>query len=649
MIEASFVVVAGLAAVVPLWRQAGLGCRVLAALSSAFVLAIAASSLGWGSGGSASMSVPPAADLDTRGRPLIHATGGYTGSGACRSCHPGEHASWSASYHRTMTQVVTRQTVVDRFESKRLDWFGEPVSLEWRGDRLWVDFQRGGGQPLHVQAPVVQATGSHQVQVLWYSTGNERELAPVPMCFKLAERMWIPLNTVFVLPPEYREPPEPGTWNQNCQMCHATDVRPRVDIDRCDTEVSELGIACEACHGPGAEHVAANGNPWRRYATHLAGSGDDTVVDPARLPRPRSAQVCGQCHSVNVLREEHFDRWRENGLVYRPGDELRDSNLIVDPGSRFASELRRTLQHNPKFFASAFWSDGQIRLSGREYNGLVTSPCYTRGSGERQLDCISCHELHDARGPDESWRDDMLGVGMRGNAACTQCHEELTDAEALGAHSHHAPQSSGSNCYNCHMSHTSFGLMKAMRSHTITSPSVQVELATGRPNACNQCHLDRTLAWTNEQLQQGWGVAPAALDDDQRDIAASVRWLLTGDAGQRALAAWSMGWSEAQAASGRDWLAPYLARLLDDPYHVVRFGAFRSLRSLGVGAELGGYDFLADAAKVGPFVDAVQASWRSGYRGEIRPALLIEAGGALASAFARLYALRDDRPVYLAE
>ena len=69
----------------------------------------------------------------------------------------------------------------------------------------------------------------------------------------------------------------------------------------------------------------------------------------------------------------------------RPGDELRDSNLVIDPGSRNASELVRKLHQNPNYFASAFWSDGQVRLSGREYNGLVISPCYTHGSGERKL------------------------------------------------------------------------------------------------------------------------------------------------------------------------------------------------------------------------------------------------------------------------
>jgi hypothetical protein len=200
------------------------------------------------------------------------------------------------------------------------------------------------------------------------------------------------------------------------------------------------------------------------------------------------------------------------------------------------------------------------------------------------------------------------------------------------------------------MGYTTFGLMKAMRSHTIASPSVQQELATGRPNACNQCHLDRSLSWTAEHLHASWGIEAPELDEEQRTIAASVRWLLSGDAGQRALAAWSFGWRDAQLASGTDWQAPYLARLLDDPYYVVRFGAARSLRTLPGGAgELAGYDFLAEAPAARSFGERVHAAWASGYRGKPRAAVLLGVDGLQLDAFHRLHARRNDRPVYLAE
>ncbi len=583
-------------------------------------------------------------------RPLVEPGAGYVGSGACRACHPSEHASWHGSFHRTMTQLASRSTLVPRFERLELDWFGQPVVLEWRGDVLWATFDRAGRAPMRVERPVEQITGSHHIQVLWYSTGKGRELAPVPLAYKIEEGIWLPVTAVFVLPPVFRDPPEPGAWSQSCSGCHATDTRPRFDASSNDTHVAELGIACEACHGPGAEHVASNQNPLRRYQ-HRAAGADASVVNPDRLLPVRSAQVCGHCHAVSIPRAEHFEQWRETGSPFVPGRDLHATHLVVDAGEHDAPELQRELQANPHFFASSFWPDGEVRLSGREFSGLRRTPCYTHGDTARQLDCTSCHALHrdDGTAPGD-WRDDQLKPGMRGNAACTQCHEAFAEPAALAAHTHHAPSSSGSNCYDCHMSHTSVGLMKASRSHTITSPSVQSELATGRPNACNQCHLDRTLQWTAEHLQSWWGIEAPALDPDQRNVAASVRWLLSGDAGQRLLAAWSFGWRDAQAAAGTDWMAPFLARLLDDPYYVVRFAAARSLRSLPGNAELlAGYDFLAEPAVVRPFGERVHARWVAGPRGEARPAVLLREAGIDDAAFRRLFARRDDRPVFLAE
>jgi hypothetical protein len=130
------------------------------------------------------------------------------------------------------------------------------------------------------------------------------------------------------------------------------------------------------------------------------------------------------------------------------------------------------------------------------------------------------------------------------------------------------------------MPYTTYGLLKTIRSHQISNPSVKATLDTGRPNACNLCHLDKTLAWTAEYLERWYRTPPPPLSDDERRVAASVLTLLKGDAGQRAIVAQSMGWESAKQASGAGWMAPYLALLQKDPYDAVRHIAARSLRTL---------------------------------------------------------------------
>src|SRR5690606_23636392 len=56
------------------------------------------------------MSRPEADDVPT-GAPLEQIDSGYASSGACRSCHPGEYASWHRSYHRSMTQLAGPDSV----------------------------------------------------------------------------------------------------------------------------------------------------------------------------------------------------------------------------------------------------------------------------------------------------------------------------------------------------------------------------------------------------------------------------------------------------------------------------------------------------------------------------------------------------------
>jgi hypothetical protein len=242
---------------------------------------------------------------------------------------------------------------------------------------------------------------------------------------------------------------------------------------------------------------------------------------------------------------------------------------------------------------------------------------------------------------------------MDGPRACLSCHAEYGTEEALARHTRHAPGSSGSDCLNCHMPYTTYGLVKAIRSHTITSPSAAETLASGRPNACNACHLDQPLAWTAAKLAEWHGHPVPPLDADRREVAEAVVQALTGDAGQRALAAWSLGWEPARAASGTGWMPYVLSTLLQDPYDAVRFVAMRSVRR-----DPRWIVYTLDFTR--PIEEqrlAVRASYLRDWqqRGlsatpEQRAAVLIDADGKLdADRFRALYGRVDGRPVRLSE
>jgi hypothetical protein len=588
-------------------------------------------------------SAAGARSLATRHRPVEQQGDGYVSSRECRACHLDHHASWSASYHRTMTKPATAEYVFGDFGVGELEHAGRRVALRSEHGRFYMDEQE-----------VVLVTGSHHMQVYWYETGRGRELGQVPFIYLKQEQRWIPRAMAFLHEPGRLRLAETGRWNTTCITCHTTHGQPRIARDTSlDTRVAEFGIACEACHGPGRAHVQKHRSPMARYAAHASEAGDDSIVNPERLAHDRASEICGQCHAVWQFENvDEQKRWAERGFAYRPGDE-RDPTRWLFSVSHASRDRRigEVVRDNPDYAFGQFWRDGQARVSGREFHGVSDSPCYERG----ELSCLSCHAMHQAADDGRAraaWADDQLHPEHDGDRACLQCHDEL--ARGLAQHTRHAPESSGSRCYNCHMPYTSYGLLKAIRSHEITVPSAAETVATGRPNACNLCHLDKSLAWTARALQERGGMQPPELQSDQQTIAASVLHATRGDAGQRALIAWALGWEPAQRASGAHWIAPHLGVLLDDPYDAVRFIAERSLRTLpGYDRELARlrYDFVHapnGRPPVAPEIARIAAARAPAHAAN--PDVLLGPGGALdAQTLARLLAARDRRPVDLLE
>jgi hypothetical protein len=536
----------------------------------------------------------------------------YAGSDSCRSCHPNEYVSWHRSYHRTMTQLPSAQSVRGSFNSVTLEYAGDTYRLEQHGDEFWVDMidpdwkydeilkqnaQAGGrAAPLPSPADAPRSrkrlsllTGSHHMQAYWVPSRNGNMQISLPFTYLFAEERWVPRNDVFLYDPSI--PWTPQIWNLNCINCHATAGQPRQEgrTKIIQSRTAEFGISCEACHGPAEKHIRANLNPARRYALHRADDGDPIIFNPARRDHVKSSESCGQCHAIR--HNNRKEQWNAEGLHFWPGEDIESKAPLVHydgadldaPGNK----KKRALMEG------CFWNDGQVRVSGRDFSALAASACYQRG----EISCVSCHSMHQYQDAAH-----QLRPRMESNLACLQCHSSYE--AKLEQHTHHRTGSAGSLCYNCHMPRTTYGLLKAIRSHTINSPTVKSSLTTGRPNACNLCHLDKSLGWTATALAEWYRQPVEAMSEEQKSISAGATWLLKGDAGQRALTAWHFGWEPAKITSGDAWMGRLLAEVLVDPYSPVRYIAGRSLKRLpGLG------DFAYDY--IGPAAERTQARQRA--------------------------------------
>ncbi len=266
-------------------------------------------------------------------------------------------------------------------------------------------------------------------------------LQALPRAFDVLRGEWFDLFAG-----ETRMPSDWGHWtnrgmnaNAQCLVCHTTDYDKGYDATS-DTYASrwrEMGVGCEACHGPGRAHVDA-----RRSG------GDDpwAHADPERL-----LDACGACHARRVER-----------AAFTPGDDFSDA---------FEPELLDTDAYHP---------DGQVKEELYELVSFRQSKMFQEG-----VRCWNCHDPH------------ADGTRADGNALCRTCHDAKYDGEA---HTHHAAGSAGADCRGCHMPVTVYMQRDPRHDHAFLRPDPEATIAVGVPNACNRCHADRDAAWAAETM-----------------------------------------------------------------------------------------------------------------------------------------------------
>lgn len=549
------------------------------------------------------------------------------GSQDCARCHPAQHATWFNSFHRTMTQAVEVPPgpsfeLLAPFAGEQLSYRGFVATMDrdaggW--PRITVRREGDDAGPAVLEARVVLTVGSHRYQqyvarideetgeaaaegdaVVRTSTGASNgasiavpgEYLRLPVAWHRAEARWIHLNGAFVEPEGAAGDAEAylrhvTRWNDNCVFCHNTEPSPGLDEARFSTRVGELGIACEACHGKGGAHTRAHANPLERMLA--TGAGDDTVALPSRMSPEREADVCGRCHGNRIARDIAAVLREGDGFV--PGEALGEHSRPI-----FADSTIAGTEGTP--FAARFWPDGTPRLSAYEYQAMQLSACHREGD----LRCGSCHTMH---GDDP---DMQLRSGDR-NRACKDCHatDELSGASGPGGHGGHTGRGNEGtrvDCIDCHMPRTTYGLLEGMVSHRIRTPRPGAWLDTpAQPDACTQCHVDRTRAWAAAAmpaLRQGELAAPLGPGGRGGGGAAKIASDLFGaDPLTRNLAAHAMARPKATGAA--DQRLALLVEAMDDPYPAVRWFAWRGARALAdeagldaqARARVEGFDYLA--------------------------------------------------------
>ena len=551
----------------------------------------------------------------------------WAGSDSCRSCHQDHYASWHRTYHRTMTQEATPKSVRGAFDGREVTYWGRTIRPMERDGEYYFEYLDGPGGEVTGIAEIKRTVGSHRYQqYLAQAPYSGDNYIRMHLLWHMGEERWVHMNGAFLYTDDQDFNDHVSTWNHNCIYCHNTGPQPQIQNynelharlargerlnflaeARYESEVAELGIACETCHGPGQAHAELMRNPLRRYWHQFNPQAEvEGIVHPGKLSADRSAQVCGQCHAQRQPASTSLvETWLSSGPTYRAGEDLLRHVTLVTPDTPGTAA-------NPDLYKLRFWPDRSPRLSAYEYTGLKMSACFTEG----QATCNSCHEAHGGS------PEGMITEANRDGASCLDCHQSI--AADIPAHTRHAPESEASQCVSCHMPKMVYGVMAIHRSHNIERPDPVGHAQQERPDACTSCHLDRSAAWAGAAIQ-AWqaGTQLPAADD------LPPQWLnelLGGDPVQRSIAAERAGQpSILPAAEQRLWLVPPLLSALADDYPAVRRFAANALRAIDgefgsqgpdFSAILARYDFIAEAGQRRALERELWRQWR-GHAGQL--------------------------------
>lgn len=476
----------------------------------------------------------------------------FVGRQTCAGCHAEQDRLWQGSHHDLAMQEASEGAVLGRFDGAAFTHSGVTTTFFRRGGRFVVRTDGPDGQ-LH-EYPVAYTFGVAPLQqYLVELPGGRLQALGIAWDSRPTReggQRWYPLYPGETIPagdPLHWTGPN-QRWNSMCAECHSTGLQKgyRKAEDRYETTWSEIDVSCEACHGPGSNHVA-----WARGDRSDDQKGFDVrLKDPGRatwIPDPQTGDgrrlapaaatdeidTCGRCHARRSPIAESA----------APGQPLLDSHLpvLLDEGLYFA--------------------DGQIQEEVFEHGSFLQSRMHRAG-----VTCSDCHEPH------------SLKLRAEGNALCGRCHSPAK----FDTPDHH--RHAGSGCVDCHMPARTYMGVDARRDHSLRVPRPDLTVEIGTPNACTGCHPDRSPAWAAEQVAAWTGRPPAphygeALHAGRAGLPGAEEALaaLAGDAGQPAIVratALSLLRSHAPGA------LPVLQRSLDDPDPLVRLAAVTAAEGL---------------------------------------------------------------------
>jgi len=408
----------------------------------------------------------------------------FVGREACKECHQKEYDLWQDSHHDLAMQVVNDRTMLGDFDNASFTHFGVTSRFYKKDDKYIVHTEGEDGKFQEFEVAYVFGVTPLQQYLISFPGGRFQVL---PLCWDTRPKEQGGQRWFHIYADEKITPNDilfwtrmNQNWNYMCAECHSTNLRKNYDYktSQYNTSYSEIDVSCEACHGPGSEHLAwaklyekekrvsAKGDMGLRVRLKDMNEGvwvfRDMEKGSAERTVPVSSvdqiEVCARCHSRRSTLTDDY--------IY--GEPFLNTHRV------------------PPLEDAFYYDDGQIKEEVYVYGSFLQSKMYQKG-----VVCSDCHEPHSTK------------VYIHDNSLCFRCHlqQEFDTKE----HHFHKPNDRGGSCMDCHMPETTYMVVDPRRDHSIRIPRPNLSKSIGSPNACNQCHQDKSIQWSVDYMVKWYG------------------------------------------------------------------------------------------------------------------------------------------------
>ena len=401
----------------------------------------------------------------------------FVGGKTCIECHQKEYKLWKGSDHERAMAVATDSSVVGDFRNAEFTINGKTSKFYKRDGKFFVFTEGPGGIEKEFQITHTFGIRPLQQYLIPFENGKFQCL---PIAWNTLQKKWFHMAGM-VYQPEDLKPDnwlywtnQAQNWNSMCAECHSTNLQKNFDLEKksYNTTWSDISVNCEACHGPGSLH-----NEWARFPEMGRPQDNNAglIVKTSRISSRQYVESCAPCHA------------RRSSMGNYDHSHSEFSNYAIPQ-----------LPSPPTYYV-----DGQFLDEDYEYASFTQSKMYMK-----DVRCGDCHDPH------------SLKRKFEGNALCNQCHR-ADEYDTPNHHMHKMKGETGTSfvnkrgerlgpgdgalCRDCHMPGRYYMGVDKRFDHSLRIPRPDLSVSLGTPNACTNCHDDKTNEWALQAVNKWYG------------------------------------------------------------------------------------------------------------------------------------------------